>query len=196
MARRVTSEGGFGLVELLIAMVVMVVGISALVAAYSSGMVALNRANQTGTAGTLADKQMEAYRALPFSSVWLTGDTPSPALDLTYSAGDPASGALITAPPASCAPTTPTCMPIRTKASGLTAPDGGNYRLDTYISWSCPLGDTLTTSAPYGTPAAPGCLTAGALTARAVKKVTVVVRDGANPAKVYMRESSTFDQAT
>jgi hypothetical protein len=78
-------------------------------------------------------------------------------------------------------------MPIQ---PGLSGPDGRNYRLDTYISWSCPVG-TLTTP-----PAVPGCLTGAAIVARPVKQVTVVVRDGANTSKVYIRESSTFDQAT
>ena len=42
VSTRVREESGFGLVELLIAMTVMVVGITALVAGMSSGMVALS----------------------------------------------------------------------------------------------------------------------------------------------------------
>ena len=45
MLRRLAkSEGGFGLVELLIAMVVMSIGITAIVAGYSSGILAVDRA--------------------------------------------------------------------------------------------------------------------------------------------------------
>ena len=40
----------------------MALGIMAIVAGFSSGMVALGNASRTGTAGTLADRQMEAYR--------------------------------------------------------------------------------------------------------------------------------------
>jgi type II secretory pathway pseudopilin PulG len=80
---RLRREEGFGLVELLIAMLVMALGIMALVAAFSSGMVALNNASRTGTAGTLADKQMEAYRALPYGSIRLGTATP----DAPYTAG-------------------------------------------------------------------------------------------------------------
>ena len=47
-------------------MLVMALGIMAIVAGFSSGMVALGNASRTGTAGTLADRQMEAYRALPY----------------------------------------------------------------------------------------------------------------------------------
>jgi type II secretory pathway pseudopilin PulG len=59
---RVRDEGGFGLVELLIAMTVMVIGIFAVVAGFSSGLGAVNRASKTTVAGTIADQQMEAFR--------------------------------------------------------------------------------------------------------------------------------------
>jgi len=57
------------LVELLIAMVVMAIGISALVAGFSSGVFAVKRGAQTSIAGTLADKQMEVYRQQTFASL-------------------------------------------------------------------------------------------------------------------------------
>jgi prepilin-type N-terminal cleavage/methylation domain-containing protein len=62
-------EEGMTLVELLIAMVVMSIGIAALVAGFSSGVVSINRARLTSTAGTLADQQMELNRQAPFTSV-------------------------------------------------------------------------------------------------------------------------------
>ena len=46
LSRLAASEGGFGLIELLIAMTVLAIGISAIVAGLSSGMVALNRASR------------------------------------------------------------------------------------------------------------------------------------------------------
>ena len=52
-------------------MTVMTVGIMAIVAGFSSGMIALGTANRTSTAGVVADKQMEAYRALPFTKIAL-----------------------------------------------------------------------------------------------------------------------------
>ncbi len=57
------------LIELLIAMVVMSIGITALVAGFSSGILAVNTARATSTAGTLADKQMELYRQAGFTSL-------------------------------------------------------------------------------------------------------------------------------
>jgi prepilin-type N-terminal cleavage/methylation domain-containing protein len=66
---RVRHEDGFGLVELLIAMTVLAIGLLALVAAFSSGYVALNRANTVGSASVIADKQMETFRAMTFATV-------------------------------------------------------------------------------------------------------------------------------
>ena len=69
MKRLLKSEVGMTLVELLIAMVVTAIGISALVAGFSSGLVSVNRARVTTTAGTLADKQMESYRQGSFAAL-------------------------------------------------------------------------------------------------------------------------------
>jgi Tfp pilus assembly protein PilV len=55
---KVRSEEGFGLIEVLIAIVMLNVGILALVAAFQSGAVALRRASHISTASTLADAQM------------------------------------------------------------------------------------------------------------------------------------------
>ena len=71
ISTRVREESGFGLVELLIAMTVMVVGITAIVAGLSSGIVAVKRAADESTAAALADAQMEAYRALPNCAIYL-----------------------------------------------------------------------------------------------------------------------------
>src|SRR4051794_15416910 len=50
-------------------MVVMAIGISAIVAGYSSGLLAVNRARVTSTAGTVADAQMETLRQRSFASL-------------------------------------------------------------------------------------------------------------------------------
>ena len=57
-------DGGFGLVELLIAMTMLNIGLLAVVASFSSGIVSINRAGKITTAAVLADGQMELYRAL------------------------------------------------------------------------------------------------------------------------------------
>ena len=74
-ARLGTSEAGFGVIELLIAMTVMAIGISASSPAIScAASVALNNASRTH-AGTLADKQIGGVPALDFSSDSALGST-------------------------------------------------------------------------------------------------------------------------
>jgi type II secretory pathway pseudopilin PulG len=58
-------------------MAVMSIGIAALVAGFSSGILSVNRARLTSTAGTLADKQMELYRQAAFASVPVAAQTPT-----------------------------------------------------------------------------------------------------------------------
>jgi prepilin-type N-terminal cleavage/methylation domain-containing protein len=76
---RLRSDGGFGLVELLVAMTVLSVGILTLVAGFSSGYTALDRADRVGTASVLADMRMEAFRARTYSAIPVGTST------LTYS---------------------------------------------------------------------------------------------------------------
>jgi Tfp pilus assembly protein PilV len=171
---RLRTEHGFGLIELLMAMVMLNVGILAVVAAFNSGMFALNRASRISTASALADQQMELYRALTYSAIAL--DTTSLAsVDDTYTC-DTALGA--SCPNSTSGETTATCsgsplpnecLPSRTA----TGADRKQYRVDTYITTTTPTGG------------------------RAVKLVTVVVRDGRKlSARPLARVASTFDQST
>jgi type II secretory pathway pseudopilin PulG len=117
------------LIELLIAMVVMSIGIAALVAGFSSGVVSINRARLTSTAGTLADKQMELYRQAAFTSVPVglqTPTTPAGPDGHTYwmqvdGAWTCAVGTYTPGPPASCSGT-PASRPV--KVLTITVRDG------------------------------------------------------------------------
>jgi type II secretory pathway pseudopilin PulG len=165
--KRLRSEGGFGLVELLIALVMLNIGLLAIVASFSSGIVSLNRASRITTASVIADQQMELYRALTHASIRL--DTTAVAnTDAKYQ-NDPVLGGstagLVTA---ICSGPPDECNPSR-KVVGA---DRKDYRLDTYITQFTPTGG------------------------RAVKKVTVVVRDWNNLAVSFARQASTFDQST
>src|ERR1043166_2437094 len=68
---RLRSQEGFGLIELLMAMVMLNIGILAIVAAYQTGTFALNRASKISTASALADQQMELYRAIKYDAIAL-----------------------------------------------------------------------------------------------------------------------------
>lgn len=67
--RCLQSEEGVTLVELLIAMVITAIGIAALVAGFSSGVLSIRRAHLAATSAALADKQMESYRKATFASL-------------------------------------------------------------------------------------------------------------------------------
>jgi prepilin-type N-terminal cleavage/methylation domain-containing protein len=66
---RLHADEGMTLIELLIAMTILSIGIAALVAGFSSGVVAINHSRLTSTAGSLADQQMELYRQASFASL-------------------------------------------------------------------------------------------------------------------------------
>jgi prepilin-type N-terminal cleavage/methylation domain-containing protein len=69
---RLREAKGMTLIELLIAMTVMAVGVAALIAGLSSGILAIQRGSNASVAGALADKQMESYRMGSFSSLTVT----------------------------------------------------------------------------------------------------------------------------
>lgn len=170
---RLPGEEGQSLVELLIAMVVLTVGILALVAAYSSGYVALNRATRISSATMVADAQMERFRALSYSAIALnTGCGATCTEDSTFT-GDSAYNAATQV--TGCSSTTEsTCLPTQTK----TGADGKSYRLDTYIEYSCVSGTYVSaTSCGSGNP-------------YPVKRVTLVVRSSSLTQPV--REQSDF----
>jgi type II secretory pathway pseudopilin PulG len=165
--KRLRSEGGFGLVELLIAMVMLNIGLVAVVAAFSSGIVSLNRASRITTAAVIADQQMELYRALTYASIRL--DTGAVGTTDAKYRDDPVLGGSTTGlVTASCPGAPDECTPSR-KVVGA---DRKDYRLDSYITQYTPTGG------------------------RAVKKVTVVVRDWNNLAVTFARQASTFDLST
>jgi Tfp pilus assembly protein PilV len=179
---RLRRQEGFGLVELVIALTVLIVGILAIVAGFSSGYLALNRATRISSASVLADRQMERFRSLTYSSICLSSTTS----DSAHDANAPSGTAVST-----CSTTDAALVPIQDPATG---PDKNQYRIDTYVYWNCPSG-TLSTTSPYTT-SAPGCLTSGTLVSSPVKLVRVTVLDHTTTSKVYLTEESTFDART
>jgi type II secretory pathway pseudopilin PulG len=118
------AEDGVGLIELLIALTLLAIGIGATIATLSSSIVVLQHASKEGTAITLADRQLEAYRAMPFACV-------------------PRSSSMVQ--PAAC-PVTPTysgfpqpysgSTPYTQTVSGSDAPDHRSYVVTTTVSSS------------------------------------------------------------
>jgi type II secretory pathway pseudopilin PulG len=194
-----TSEAGFGLVELLIAMVILQIALLAIVGAFGAGSVALGRASRANTAQALANQQLELYRSMTYDPI---------GLDTTGANAPPTSGTYVadtTVCPANqtpvCGNTGPRNNPNTsswscTAASGSTSvslyysanginpclahrsvsgagsPDGQSYYVDTYIS-----------------------LTTSSATQRAYKQISVVVRDGVTGKKLA-KEITTLDCGT
>ena len=180
--RRLRHEGGFGLVELLIAMTVLNVGILAVFAGFSSGYAALNRGTAISSASALGDAQLERFRALRFTAICLSNTSTVS----SYTANAPEGTAVPT-----CSTSDPALVALRAPTTG---PDNHAYRVDTYVVWNCAKG-ALRVSSPYTT-AAPGCLSEDVAQSRALKLVRVAVRDYANTVRVYSTGESSFDQGT
>ena len=85
---RARDEAGFGMIELLCAITVMLAGILAVFAMLQSGAMQLKRASVTSTAAAIADSEMETFRAIRFDAIGLD-DAAVAAADAAY-AGDPA----------------------------------------------------------------------------------------------------------
>jgi type II secretory pathway pseudopilin PulG len=165
--KRLRSEEGFGLLELLISITILNVGILALVAAFNSGALAQQRAAQVGTAAALGERQLELYRGLKYSSITLDAASKATASADSVYAADPAYNATQVTSTCTGSPIPSECNAMRTT----TGPDGISYRVDTYI---------VTETPPNG---------------RAVKRVTVVVRRG-SALKTLTRLTSLFDEST
>jgi Tfp pilus assembly protein PilV len=176
---RARDESGFGLLELLMAMVMLNVGILAIVAAFSSGNAALARASRISTAAALADKQIEIYRGQDYDNILFTTSEWNGAVgDSTYTA-DSVYQANMASPPAPKAlvarvTTCPTGVPAQACDPSfiVTGADHRSYRVDTYLYYDTP---------SYG---------------NQLKTVTVVVRKSDDTSKSLARVSSTFDPST
>ena len=175
MHARTQGEQGFGLVELLISMTVLNVALLALIAALSSGAVALQRASATSTAASLAEAQIERYRALRFADIRLdaTEDSTlsaSPGGDAVYKGDTAWSSNELNRVRGSCAGLpVEACDPSR----AVTGPDRRPYRVDTYIVFETP---------PTGQ-------------GQQYKRVTVVVREAIGSTwRTRARVASFFDE--
>jgi Tfp pilus assembly protein PilV len=75
LVAKLRGEEGLGLVELLIALLVLNVGIFATLGAFTSAATAINRASHVSTAATISDKQMETYRDTRYDTIPSSGTT-------------------------------------------------------------------------------------------------------------------------
>jgi Tfp pilus assembly protein PilV len=78
LVARLRNEDGVGLVELLIAILVLNVGIFATIGAFTSAGAAVRRASRISTATAIADQEMESLRNVQYSSIAATTINPWP----------------------------------------------------------------------------------------------------------------------
>ena len=69
LAARMRNEDGFGLIELLIALLVLNVGIFATLGAFTSAASTLKRSSRISTAAAIADQEIEALHNLKYSQI-------------------------------------------------------------------------------------------------------------------------------
>jgi type II secretory pathway pseudopilin PulG len=216
---RLADEKGFGLIELLFALVMLNVGIFALMGTFSAGAVAITRSATTSNGTAVADKVLEVYRGLQNKAIYLNAPSgggndvsgypngipnSTSAWYVRYqgdTAAYPGTAYYSYATPAS----TPNWVTQSTIASNPTSP------IPTTDSTVVPTGLAITpTSAVQGVAGPDGqtypvCTyivmlqlsvsnTSGTVTTGGwVKQVTVVVRDPRSTSHVIARESALFD---
>lgn len=167
---RLRDEAGFGLIELLIALTVLVVGVLATVAVFETSLLHLGRATKVATATAVGEQEMEDFRAVRFDAIALDATAFATALaDATYT-GDSACGGTCTTPGTGAGQSVVAVGSGFLPTQTLAGADGKQYRVDTYATWQ---------TVPGGRP---------------VKQIVVVVRDSAG--KVWARISSSFDEST
>jgi Tfp pilus assembly protein PilV len=130
--RRLRTDAGFGLIEMLAALVMINIGILAILLALNSGVVTLRRTAERSTASVIADKQVEQYRATTYASIYLDNVSLA-SVDSTYTSDSSYSATQISQ---TCSPLVSRCTPTQT----ITGPDSRSYRVDTYIVSVTPTG--------------------------------------------------------
>jgi len=196
---RLRSEEGFGMLELLMAVVMLSIALMALMGVFASGTLALRSSASTSNGTVVADKVMEVYRELKDCAVYLSSstiptsgqyytqyyaDTSAYANVGVYSASNhlwateaTSSGTYSPIPTSlpGCLPS-PAPSPDPTQAvQNITGPDGLSYLVFSYIVIVQPTGPSGTLSTGY------------------VKQVTVRVFNPKNTAQLLAKETSVFD---
>lgn len=184
------SEEGQGLIELLIAMIILATAVGALLSLMVASAVSIQRSDEKGTALTIAENQLELYRNVSYPNIRLSATTlagvPAASAYMTAHTSDGtipsgASGSQVldtTTGNNACSGTdlTTLCAPVQ----NVVGPDGRAYEVDTYIT-QCP-NAAITSCPSSGDP---------------VKQVFVVVRDHATSStRILARNASTFTSLT
>jgi prepilin-type N-terminal cleavage/methylation domain-containing protein len=85
LRRRASSQDGFGMIELIAAISILLIGLMAVYTMFQAGLLQIRRAGTMTTAAALAATEMEKYRAIKYEALGLD-DTDVGATDGTYTA--------------------------------------------------------------------------------------------------------------
>jgi competence protein ComGC len=138
MLKRLREERAQGMIEMIMAVVLITVALLALMASYDGAFMSLHKSARTNAAAQLADSQIELYSSLyalsttnPTAQIGLSSSllATAKASDAFYSTDESAlspSGTDYTN--SSCTTTATQCMPVQT----VTGSDGKSYRMETF----------------------------------------------------------------
>jgi prepilin-type N-terminal cleavage/methylation domain-containing protein len=214
LLRRLRDPGGFGLIELTIALSILAIATVALTGVFVASHLTLRRASQSDAAAVLSDQLLERFRAQTWDNIALNGSQVSPLMsqtatnqyndstsplhdsylpsalqqDITDQLGLLAADGSVVAP-CTGSPEPLTCNPQQTEVG----PDGKSYQLDTYVTWGCPNETTQTLGGVMSAPTCTDSSTSNVLPNAQVKVVTIVVRDATTGLSIY-RSSTAFDK--
>jgi hypothetical protein len=125
---RLRDESATMLVELLISMTFLAVAVGALISVYSASLFSLRHSSIEGNALTLADKQMETFKTLPYTSIAIDTSTV------------PGSGLYVTSPPPNLTSSQQAAITTGQVGGGtvpatqtVTGADNRTYEIDTYV---------------------------------------------------------------
>lgn len=182
-------EHGQGMIEMIMAVVLITVALLALMASYDGAFVSLHKSARTNAAAQLADNQIELYSSLyalstadPSAQIGLSSSllTTAQTSDTYYHTDEssliPSGGTDYTNP--SCTTTTAQCKPVQT----VTGSDGKSYRMETFTrNVTQALTCTTTTTVPCSS-------------STSQRVVTVIIRDpnSSGAPKVYTA-TAAFD---
>jgi hypothetical protein len=170
IASRFRSQDGSMLIELVISMTFLAVAVGALITVYASSLISLRHASVEGNAMTLADKQMETFKTLPYNALGIDTST------------IPSSGLYVTSPPSNLTPTQQASITSGQLNGGtvpatqtVTGPDNRTYEIDTYVFKTA---------------------TAGSYEEYVQATVAVRLVTGATPSAIKAESTSAFNSAS
>ena len=146
LQRRAHGEGGFTLIEVIVAMVITVMVMTSLSYVVISSLKTIQQAKQRETATALATQELERLRALPYDTVTKTDTAASLKAGLLYATT--VAGVTTFSPPSSLVPGVSEPLVINTVSSQWkdVQVDQVTYRVHTYVTRATP---TASGSQPF-----------------------------------------------